>query len=396
MSNISYILLIPVLLFASSCSNSYNSDKVESSGSSIDREQNRQVSLTPQQVANAEVQTGSPTLDTLSENIQASGMIQLPPNSRASINAPFESFIDKIYYLEGHHVKKGQVLVSLKHPTFIQMQQEYQQAVSQLNFLEQELERQKTLSEANVSAKKKYQQTQAEYDNMKSQRNALAEKLKMIGIDPQSVSNGNIQSTVYLTAPFSGIVANVTGFKGQSVLPQQSILEVLNPKEVYLELNVFEKHINKIAPAQTVNFTISSFENSPTYSAKISSVGSSLDLNSRTITVIAQFNHQVELISGLYVEAKILSDPKTFYTLPEEALIREGDSTFVFVQSTDYTDNEPANAILYDKTMVNVQRTSHGKVGIMLNDKIQENSKVVIHGANYLKSEMSKGEGNDD
>lgn len=396
MNNLSYILILFLLLTASSCNNSNTSEQEESSESSLDTKRNSQIKLSSQQVTNADIKTCFPTLDTLSQNVQANGMIQLPPNSKVSINAPFESFIDKIYHLEGQQVKKGQILVALKHPTFIQMQQEYQQAVSQLNFLEQELDRQKTLSEANVSAKKKYQQTRADFDKMSAQRNALAQKLKMIGIEPSSIAKGSMQSIVYLRAPFSGKVANVKAFKGQSVMPQQSILEILNPKDALLELKVFEKHINKIAAEQALTFTVSSFSNSPVYSAKITSVGTSLDLTSRTITVIAKYSHQPELIPGLYVEVIINANPESYYTVPEEALIRDKDSTFVFIEKSEIKNYEQDKAILFDKIPVEVLRTDQGKIAITLNDRIHKNSKIVMSGANYLKSEMSKGEGDDD
>ena len=394
MKNIIYIIISFVLLSVSSCSNKNKSSEEEST-SPVGNTQSNQVSLTAPQVTNAGIQTAVPKLDTLSETVDANGMIQIQPNSKASINAPFESFIEKIYYLEGQRVKRGQILVSLKHPTFIQMQQEYQQAVSQLTFLQQELERQKTLSAANVSAQKQYQQTKADFGNMRSQSNSLAEKLKMIGINPQSVTDGPIQPIVYLRAPFAGVVAEVTAYKGQSVLPQQPILEVLNIKETYLELNVFEQHINKIVPAQTMTFTVSSFENSPKYEAKITSVGSSLDLTSRTITVIAQFNHQPKLIPGLYVEAQIRTDPRDFYTIPEEALIMGGDSTFIFIESPEPQSTKTVNEKIYDKTPVDVLRISQRKAAIKMNKDVTKNSIIVIRGANYLKSEMTKGEGDD-
>jgi cobalt-zinc-cadmium efflux system membrane fusion protein len=394
MKNIIYIIISFVLLSVSSCSNKNKSSEEEST-SPVGNTQSNQVSLTAPQVTNAGIQTAVPKLDTLSETVDANGMIQIQPNSKASINAPFESFIEKIYYLEGQRVKRGQILVSLKHPTFIQMQQEYQQAVSQLTFLQQELERQKTLSAANVSAQKQYQQTKADFGNMRSQSNSLAEKLKMIGINPQSVTDGPIQPIVYLRAPFAGVVAEVTAYKGQSVLPQQPILEVLNIKETYLELNVFEQHINKIVPAQTMTFTVSSFENSPKYEAKITSVGSSLDLTSRTITVIAQFNHQPKLIPGLYVEAQIRTDPRDFYTIPEEALIMGGDSTFIFIESPEPQSTKTVNEKIYDKTPVDVLRISQRKAAIKMNKDVTKNSRIVIRGANYLKSEMTKGEGDD-
>jgi len=295
--------------------------------------------------------------------------------------------------MEGSRVNKGDVLVSLKHPKFIQLQQEYQQAEIQHNLLQQEVERQQILSDSNVTAKKQFQQTKAEFETIRSQKNALAEKLKLTGINPDQVMDGNIQSTIYLRSPISGVVTKVSGFKGQSVLPQQSIMEVINNDHTYLELSVFEKNIGKIQPGQNIMFNISSFDNNTTYTAKVSSVGSSLDLTSRTITVNGQFIPQPTLIPGLYVEAEIYADPKAVLVLPEEAVIFDQNATFVFVRESKLNDlGSGSYQIIFTKVQVETGRSNKGMIEILEANGISPDVEIVIQGANYLKSEMGKGE----
>lgn len=396
MKNLIYISIVLVTIILASCNSGNKKEDAGTNDSTVQELNTNQVELTLDQIKNAEIEIGQLTQDTLAEIVNANGLIQLPPNDRASINALYESFIDKIYHIEGEKVNQGDVLVSLKHPNFIQLQQEYLQAQSQYNFLLKELDRQQLLSDSNVTAMKKLQQAESDLQSMEALKNSLSEKLKLIGVNPENVVEGNIQSTVYLRSPISGVVTKVTGFKGQSILPQQSIMEVINNKGAYLELNVFEKNLGKIKANQMISFKVSSIDNSPTYSAKISSVGSSLDLTSRTIKVIAHFDANSVLIPGLYIEADIYAQPIAVSTLPEEAIILDQDDSFIFIQSPPLKDSTSPDEVVFTKVKVKTGRSNKGKIQIMNEASIAFNSQIVIKGANYLKSEMSKGEGDDD
>lgn len=396
MKNITYISIVAITILLASCNSGNKKGDAGTNDSTVQELNTNQVELTLDQIKNAEIEIGHLTQDTLAEIVSANGLVQLPPNDRASINALYECFIDKIYHMEGEKVNQGDVLVSLKHPNFIQLQQEYLQAQSQYNFLLKEHDRQQLLSDSNVTAKKKLQQTESDLQSIEALKNSLSEKLKLIGINPENVVEGNIRSTVYLRSPISGVVTKVTGFKGQSILPQQAIMEVINNKGAYLELNVFEKNLGKIKANQVISFKVSSFDNSPTYSAKISSVGSSLDLTSRTIKVIAHFDANSVLIPGLYIEADIYAQPIAVSTLPEEAIIFDQDDSFIFIQSPIGNDATDQNEVVFTKVKVELGRSDNGRIEIIANQSIDSSDQIVTKGANYLKSEMNKSEGDDD
>lgn len=396
MKNITYISIVAITILLASCNSGNKKGDAGTNDSTVQELNTNQVELTLDQIKNAEIEIGHLTQDTLAEIVSANGLVQLPPNDRASINALYECFIEKIYHMEGEKVNQGDVLVSLKHPNFIQLQQEYLQAQSQYNFLLKEHDRQQLLSDSNVTAKKKLQQTESDLQSIEALKNSLSEKLKLIGINPENLVERNIRSTVYLRSPISGVVTKVTGFKGQSILPQQSIMEVINNKGAYLELNVFEKNLGKIKANQVISFKVSSIDNSPTYSAKISSVGSSLDLTSRTIKVIAHFDANPVLIPGLYIEADIYAQPIAVSTLPEEAIIFDQDDSFIFIQSPIGNDATDQNEVVFTKVKVELGRSDNGRIEIIANQSIDSSDQIVTKGANYLKSEMNKSEGDDD
>src|SRR5680860_1115024 len=159
MKNIQYAFWTIFLLGIAACNNSNEQTANKESVTSEQEVPVNQVDLSRAQIKNAQIKIGHLRQETLAELVNANGLIQLPPNDRASINAPYESFIDKIYFMEGQKVKRGDILVALQHPNFIQFQQEYQQVYSQFEYLQKELERQKILRDSLVTAEKKYQQT---------------------------------------------------------------------------------------------------------------------------------------------------------------------------------------------------------------------------------------------
>lgn len=393
--------LLPVFLMAmlagmAACHNGSQPTATEADSPAEPQARPDRVTLSDRQIETAGIETGSLTRETIAELVKANGLIQLPPNDRAAINAPFESFIQTIRYMEGARVRKGDILVSLQHPNFIQLQQQYQQAASQYAFLKKEIERQKILSDSLVTAKKQFQQTKADFESARSQTTALAEQLKMIGVDPDNVAAGDIQTTVYLRSPLSGVVARVNGFRGQSVSPQQPIMEVLDNGHLYLELNVFEKNIGKVRPGQPIAFRVTSFDESPTYTGKVSAVGGALDLTSRTVTVVGRFAPRPALIPGLYVEAEISARPKPAWVLPEEAVVLDQNASYVFVRDTSADSARGDSGKVFVKTPVKIGRTSQGRVEVLTASTLGPNAKIVVQGANYLKSEMSKGQGDDD
>ncbi|MCB0852989.1 MAG: efflux RND transporter periplasmic adaptor subunit, partial [Bacteroidetes bacterium] len=165
--------------------------------------------FTSQQIEATGLETGSFQQMKLAGYIKANGMLDLPPSNQATINPPHQGFVEKTRFLEGDYVKKGTVLAELSHPDYLLLQQEYLEVNSRLTFLTQELERQRTLAAANVSAQKKLQETEAEFNAMTARQAGLKERLAYIGISTQNLSAGSMQQRIAIRAPFSGYITKV-------------------------------------------------------------------------------------------------------------------------------------------------------------------------------------------
>ncbi len=93
--------------------------------------------------------------------------------------------------------------------------------------------------------KKNLQQVTVEYKNLLALVRSLEQKLNLIGIDPESLNETNISSTVNLRSPISGYLKSVNINIGKYVEPSDVLFEILNSDKLFLELTLFEKDADK-------------------------------------------------------------------------------------------------------------------------------------------------------
>jgi multidrug efflux pump subunit AcrA (membrane-fusion protein) len=82
--------------------------------------------------------------------IQANGALRVPNNNKANATSLYGGVIKTINVQVGSNVKSGQVIATITNPQFIQLQEEFLTVSSKIIYAEQELARQKELSDGNA------------------------------------------------------------------------------------------------------------------------------------------------------------------------------------------------------------------------------------------------------
>lgn len=287
--------------------------------------------LLPQQVAMAEVKTGHIEYRMISGIVAATGELDVPPEGRASLSAPSGGFIVENTLLPGMQVKKGQRLARLTNPDYVALQQEYLETLSALRYAEQDYLRQRTLEEQNATALKKLQQSESDYNTLKGRQAGLKARLEMIGIDIGALEAGTIQSSISIRAPISGYVANANFAQGAFVEAKEIIFEIVNMKDVHVELNVFEQDIAKVTKGQPIR--IRAIGSDKPYNATVFLIAPERNAGQRTFTVHGHIDSPgEELRAGMFVEASILMNTDSLPALPEEAIVYQDEKPFVLVE----------------------------------------------------------------
>lgn len=346
------------------------------------------VELTAAQYEVAGIELGKVEQKNLSSLIKVNGVLEAPPQSLVSISAVLGGFVKKTNLLHGSRVKKGDVVVVMEHPDYVQLQQDYLESKSKLAYLEFEYSRQKGLREKNVSSLKVYQQTTADYKSMKANVNALEEKLALIGINVEQLEKSEkISRTITIHSPIDGYVSRVNVNIGKYVNPVDVMFEIVNTEHLHVDLIVFEKDIGKIKKGQIIRFTLPNEEDKERL-ASVYLIGRSIS-DDRTVKVHGHLDKEDEqFLPGMFVKALIEISNNTVNALPDETIVQSEGKNYIFVFKGKRIEN---NQEMNDFKMVEIQKgiTEKNYTEVILPDTFDVNSnQIVLKGAYSLLSKM--------
>ncbi|HEA31430.1 MAG TPA: efflux RND transporter periplasmic adaptor subunit, partial [Leeuwenhoekiella sp.] len=87
---------------------------------------------------------------------------------------------------------------------------------------------------------------------------------------------------------------------------------------------------------------------------------------------------------------RIVQGEKSGYAVPEEAIVKEGEQSYIFIVDEDEAPEE--NRMKFKRIPVSTGLNDLGFVEVNLPAEIAKNVKIVTSGAYTLSSEMVKGE----
>lgn len=350
-------------------------------------EESESVHFSREQFSALNMEVGSLSMRNLSDVVEASGELEVPPQNEATVTAIIGANITVIKVIEGDDVRKGQVLAYLSHPSLARLQGDYLEAHSRLLFLEQEYQRQKRLYEEEVGSGKAFQQTRADYRSAQATVKSYELQLHQLGINPARLRAGNLYDQVPVTSPIDGSIVKVEVKTGQYVQPETNLFEIVNTHHIHADLMVFEKDVYKVEEGQRVRFTVETLPHKELF-AEIYSVGKKFEQEPKAVHVHAEIeNKSGKLIPGMYIKGEILTGNTVAYALPEDALIREGDQHLVFTA----TEGEPGQWTFTPLEVI-PGISQRGWVAVKFSGKLPEHAQFALNNAYYLMAEMKKSE----
>jgi len=345
---------------------------------------NDDITITKAQFEGEKMAFGTLAEYDFNETVKVNGMIDVPPKNKSSVSTFTGGYITKTPLLVGDSVKKGQLLVTLENPEFVELQQNYLEVSEQLNYLKSEFNRQKTLFDEKITSEKNYLKAESAYKSNLAHYNGLCKKLQMLNLNPSSVEQGRIASTINLYAPISGHVTKVNVSNGTYVSPSDVIMEIVDIDHIHLELLVFEKDIMQIKKDQKIEFTIPEASDK-TFEAEVHLVGTTIDEQTRRVKVHGHVDNDKEnFIVGMFVDADIIIDSKIGFGLPKEALIEVDNEFFVLILDEENTDE-----FHFETFKLELGKQTEAYVEI-LNFEALKDKQIVIKGTNML---LNNGEG---
>lgn len=271
---------------------------------------------------------------TISSVIKVNGTIDVPPQNLVSISIPMGGYLKSTRLIPGMQIRKNEVIAVIEDQQYIQLQEDYLTTRSKLAYSKSELDRQKELNASKASSDKIYQQTQMEYNTLKIMLGSLEQKLRLININPASVSENNISRTVSIHSPINGFVSKVNVNTGKYVNPTDVLFEIIDPSSIHLNLKVFEKDLSKLSKGQTI-IAFSNNDEEKKYRGEISLISNDLSPE-RIAEVHCHFdNTDKSLKPGMYMNAEIELKSHDAQAVSEEAIVSFEGKDYLFVKKSD-------------------------------------------------------------
>ena len=321
-----HLFFIIAIVFFYSCS----SKKEAATESSTQTESSTMVTLTDVQIKNAGIETSTPQLRPMQATLKVNGVTDVAPQSKVSISFPYGGYLKSTRLLPGMKVYKGQPIAQMQDASFIQLQQDYLEAKTKLAFLEKEYERQRLLNSTKAASDKVFEQTASDFQSEKIRSKALREKLLLLGISPERLTENSISRTVNIYSPINGYVSVVNVNTGQYVNPADVLFELINPNDLHLAITVFEKDIAYIQPGQKLVATLVN-DTGKIYPAQVLLVNKLVD-NDRSAQVHCHFTTPTpRLLPGMFMNAIIQLNNRNEIVVPQDAVVQSGNQQYIFL-----------------------------------------------------------------
>lgn len=379
-----------ILLIACSILISCNEKKAEETQE--EEKAQAELVLTASQYKTIGIKTGFIENRNLNKVIKANGYTTVPPQNSAEVSTLIGGTVKDIFVLEGTFVNKGKVLATIQNLEVIEMQEEYHSATANIEYLQLEYNRQKTLSDENVNPRKTFQEVKAKLAAERARAQAAKNKLEAL-----HVSTKGSTSLVPIVAPISGYVGKISIAKGAYAQTGVALFEVVDNSQMHLDLNVYEKDLGSISVGQVIDFVLTNQSNK-SIKGKIFGINKSFSNESKTVAVHAKIESADAkgLIPGMYVSANINITNATVPSLPKDAVVRNADKYFVFVEEEEHQEKsenkENHEKETHFKAIEVVPGTTDlGFTEVKFVDQITPNAKIVTEGAFYLLSAMKGG-----
>jgi membrane fusion protein, multidrug efflux system len=248
--------------------------------------------------------------ETVAQKLEALGNARA--NESVDISSKISNVVTAVRFGDGERVKKGQVLVQLDDA---QTRADVAAAEAAVAESERLYNRSRELMATEALSKAQFDQLDA---TLKANRARLAS------------AQARLDDTV-IRAPFSGRVGLRRVSVGTLISPGDVITTLDDTSVIKLDFSVPENFLSTLREGLAVRATAPAFAGR-SFTGKVSSIDSRVDMNTRTVTVRALLaNEDGALRPGMFLNVALANDERESLFIPEQALTPEAERQFVFV-----------------------------------------------------------------
>jgi membrane fusion protein, heavy metal efflux system len=231
----------------------------------------------------------------------------------------------------GDRVKKGQVLAHINSRDLLGLQQQYLDALNELNLAEHNYQRDRHLAEEGVVSERRWQETQALQRSKSLAAEEARQLLLVAGFSHTDIAQLNgahhMLPQLPVHAPMDGVITERLAELGKRLDTEMALYRLADLSQMWLEIQIPQEQ------AQTLQIGDRVSVEGSTAQAQIKILGQQVLSSNQTIPARALVNKPAaDLKVGQSRMVQISRQTEqTVYQVPNSAVVQNGDQAYVFV-----------------------------------------------------------------
>lgn len=275
------------------------------------------VRLTANQIRQFGVTFGTADVRTLEDKIRTTGIVNFDETRIVQVSPKFGGFAERLHVdFTGQPVRRGQPLLEIYSPELVAAQEEM--------LIARRLER--AMNETVIPG------VPAGSSNLLA---AATRRLRLWDITEaqieQILRTGEVQRSLVLVAPASGVVLEKNVVRGQAVQSGQSLYTIADLTRVWVEVELREHEAGRVREGSVATLEFGAFPGR-SVTGHVDYVYPTLQEASRTIKArIALENPDGRIKPGMFATVLFSSSGASALGVPAAAVVRTGERSMVFV-----------------------------------------------------------------
>jgi len=277
------------------------------------------VSLSPEKIRLAGIQTAEAKVESLDSKIRASGIVTADETLVRHVHTKTAGWVEKLFInFTGQLVRKGEPILSIYSPELLASQEEYLRS---------------------LEASRKFQASTLPDVKQGGMELVAASKKRLelfdvpAGFIERLEKTGKPQRDVTLLAPSSGYITSKQIYEGQQVAPEQELFTVTDLSKVWIEADFYEYEARLVKVNEKAVFTTPYYPGKE-LTGKVAFIFPYMNTQARTLKVRFDFaNKDMMLKPGMFVNVGMDTGGKKGVTIPDSAVLDTGVRQIVYVDS---------------------------------------------------------------
>jgi len=255
----------------------------------------------------------------MGRSIRATGQVTYDERRLSTITPKFDGFVERLHVdFTGRPVRRGEPLLQIYSPELVSAQEEL-------------------LSAIRLSGRLSGSAAPGATERTGTLVESARRRLLLWDISPAQIrrieETGEVQRTLTLHAPFSGVVVEMGVQAGQAVRAGEVLYRLADLSDVWVEAEVYERDLRFVREGDPVEVGIDAYPGD-SFPGRVSYIHPDVRPDTRTTRVRVDLPNREGLIRPGMFATVIIQVPvaEDAVTVTRDAVLRTGERTIVFVE----------------------------------------------------------------